>query len=179
VLLYGVGYSSLYVGSNGYITFTQGDAGRDESPSDHFRIPRISGLFDDLNASAGGTISWKQLEDRVAVTYENVPEWSVHGGIGSNSFQIEMFFDGTIRMTWLGIDARDGLAGLSAGGGKPAAFLESDLSGYGLCEQSTIPAVSNWGLAALTLLTLAAGTVILRPKVANNAAARGTTVGGA
>ena len=162
VLLYGVGYSSLYVGDNGYITFTQGDTDYSESLPDHFRMPRISGLFVDLNASAGGTISWKQLEDRVAVTYENVPEWSVHGGIGSNSFQIEMFFDGTIRMTWLGIDAGDGLGGLSAGGGKPAAFLESDLTGYELCEQSTIPAVSSWGLAALTLLLLAAGTIVIR-----------------
>ncbi len=80
---------------------------------------------------AVATISWKQLEDGVAVTYENVPQWN---GYDSNSFQIEMFFDGTLRITWLSIDATDGIAGLSEGNGLPPEFRESDLSAYGSCD---------------------------------------------
>ena len=49
VSLYGQTYSTFYVGSNGYITFTAGDTDYTESLSDHFGEPRISALFDDLN----------------------------------------------------------------------------------------------------------------------------------
>jgi hypothetical protein len=128
VQLYGTSYSAFYVGSNGYITFGSGDSSLSESTTNHFRLPRISALFDDLNPASAGKVSWKQLEDRAVVTYENLPEWI---STGSNSFQIEMFFDGTIRITILEISAGDGLIGLSRGSGVPGAFYESDFSGFG------------------------------------------------
>lgn len=131
VQLYGTSYSSFFVGSNGYITFGSGDDDRTPTLADHFRLPRISGLFDDLAPSAGGAVSWKQLADRVAVTFENVPRF--FESQSTNSFQMEMFFDGQIRLTWLNVNAEGGLAGLSAGLGTPANFTESDLSGYGPC----------------------------------------------
>ncbi len=142
VSLYGSSYSVFYVGSNGYITFTAGDTEYNESIADHFSLPRISGLYDDLNPSSGGTVSWKELGDRVAVTYENVPEY---GPTGSNSFQVEMFFNGTIRITWLAIGATDGLAGLSGGNGIPLDFEESDLSGYPACVPDDLSVVPTTG----------------------------------
>ena len=57
VSLYGTSYNSLFVGSNGYITFGAGDSDFSESLADHFDLPRISGAFDDLNPGAGGTVS--------------------------------------------------------------------------------------------------------------------------
>jgi len=127
VSLYGVSYISFFVGSNGYITFTEGDWNNWPTLDNHFSLPRISALFDDLNPSAGGTVSWRQLSNRVAVTFENIPRyWS----IGSNSFQIELFFNGIIRITHLQIDDAGGLAGLSEGFGTPEDFYESDLSAY-------------------------------------------------
>jgi hypothetical protein len=135
VLLYGHSYgdSAVYVGSNGYLTFTAGDSDWSETLADHFDLPRISPLFDDLDPSSGGSVSWKQLADRIAVTWENLPEY---GTFNSNSFQVEMFFDGKIRITWLAIAAINGLAGLSEGDGVPGDFLESDLSAYGSCGPS-------------------------------------------
>lgn len=130
VHLYGASYSSFYVGSNGYLTFATGDSTFTESLSTHFAQPRISALFDDLDPSAGGIISWKQLADRVAVTYELVPEYA-SGNV--NSFQVELFFDGRIRITYLELSALDGLAGLSQGLGVPDNFEESDLSAYAPC----------------------------------------------
>ena len=127
VSLYGTPYTSFFVGSNGYITFGSGDSDVSESLTDHFNRPRIAALFDDVDPSAGGSVSWKQLADRAVVTFQNVPEWA-NGG--SNSFQIEMFFDGRIRITVLGLTAKDGLIGLSRGTGLPSPFLESDFSGY-------------------------------------------------
>ena len=131
VSLYDTSYDTFYIGSNGYITFVSGDISYFEQFSNHFALPRIAALFDDLNPAAGGNISYKQLSDRIAVTFENVPEFSLNS---KNTFQIEMFFNGKIRITWLGIAAQDGLAGLSQGNGIPAYFVESDLSTYDICR---------------------------------------------
>ena len=130
VSLYGTDYSQFYVGSNGYITFTAGDTDYTESLTDHFEQPRISALFDDLNPSSGGTVSWKLLADRVVVTWEDVPQY---GSSDSNTFQVEMHFNGTIVISFLGIGAADGLVGLSEGFGVPPGFIESDLSAMGPC----------------------------------------------
>ena len=127
---YGQDYDTFYVGSNGYVTFDTGDIAPDETLENHFLYMRISALFDDLNPSAGGAVSWKQLADRVAVTYQDVPEYSLSN---RNNFQIEMFFDGVIRITWLDIAAQDGLVGISDGAGLLSCFVESDLTRYGSC----------------------------------------------
>ncbi|MBL0921955.1 MAG: S8 family serine peptidase [Phycisphaerales bacterium] len=125
VSLYGVSYPTFFVASNGYITFTAGSTTFTESITSHFSLPRIAALFDDLHPGQGGQVSWKALADRVAVTWLNVPEYNAGN---QNTFQIEMHTDGTVRIAWLNIAATDGLSGLSAGGGTPAGFLESDLS---------------------------------------------------
>ena len=130
VSLYGVSYTSFYVGGNGYITFEIEDTEWRESFGNHFRLPRISALSDDLDSSSkgGGTVTWSQLADRVVVTFLNVPEYGV---VNQNSFQYELFFNGVIRLTYLAIAAQDGLSGLSRGTGVPSDFVESDLSSYG------------------------------------------------
>ena len=130
VYLYGVGYTSPYVGANGYITFTAGDGAYNETLADHFDLPRISALFDDLDPAQGGTLSWKELADRVAVTWDAVPE---HNGSTENTFQIEMYFDGRIVISYLTIEATDGLAGLSEGAGLSADYYATDLSELGPC----------------------------------------------
>ena len=133
VSLYGTSYSTFYPGTNGYITFNAGDTNYTESLAGHFDLPRISALFDDLNPGSGGTATWKQLADRAVVTWQNVPEFSA---TGSNTFQIEMYFDGTVVVSYLAASAADGLAGLSAGNGLPSDFEESDLSAMALCAPS-------------------------------------------
>jgi hypothetical protein len=87
-------------------------------------------LYDDFSPQNGGTVSWEQLGDRAVVTYENVPEYTT---TGSNNFQVEMFYDGDIRITWLGVTADDGIVGLSAGDGVPDDYIESDLSAATPC----------------------------------------------
>jgi Zn-dependent metalloprotease len=139
VKLYSGSYNRFYIGSNGYITFSSGDWTFVESLAQHFDQPRISACFDDLNPASGGQVKWKQLGDRAVVTFINVPEF---GSSNSNTFQVEMFFDGRIRISWLGMAVDDGLAGLSAGNGLPDYFKESDLSGFGWdFDGDTIP---NW-----------------------------------
>ncbi len=130
VSLYGTAFAAVYVGSNGYITFTDPDTTWQATLTNHFRRARIAGLFADLDPGSGGQVSWKQLADRTVVTFLNVPDY---GGTGAVSFQIEMFYEGTIRITWLGTGFLSGIAGLSAGGGVPADYAPSDLTAYGTC----------------------------------------------
>lgn len=131
VPFYDANYSSFYVGSNGYITFGSPDYAYAESTTSHFNAKRISGLFHDLNPEAGGAISVKQLDSKVAITWQDVPEYN---GSAGNTFQIELFADGRIRLSWLNIDASIGIVGISQGQGVPADYLNSNLSNYGQCE---------------------------------------------
>ncbi|QDV90024.1 M-protease precursor [Phycisphaerae bacterium RAS2] len=131
VLLYGVSYGTVHIGSNGYLTFTAGDTDSTETLADHFDTPRVSGLFDDLNpALAGAQISYKELADRFVVTYLNVPKAST---TNTNTFQIEMYYDGRIQIAYLGVDVLDAIAGLSGSTSLSPDFFESDFTSFGNC----------------------------------------------
>jgi hypothetical protein len=130
VSLYGVSYNGFYVGTNGYITFVAPDTNPLESLEDHFDQPRISGLFHNLVTGSGGTVKWKQLSDRVAVTYNNVREF---GSTNRSTFQIELYFDGRIVLSYLAVGVTDGLVGLSKGLGVSPDYLATDLSVMGSC----------------------------------------------
>jgi hypothetical protein len=130
VALYGASYNKFYVGSNGYITFNTGDSSASPTLAAHFNRPRISGLFADLYPTTG-QVTWKQLADRAVVTWLNVSE---NGAGNQNTFQIEMFFDGKVTISYLTMAATSGLSGLSAGGGIPADFYMSDLTTLGACQ---------------------------------------------
>ncbi len=125
VHLYGVTYNTIFINANGNITFDAGDSDTTETFEDHFDQPRVSLLFDDLDPSEGGTVSYKQLADRFVVTWQDVSEDSANN---DNTFQVELYYDGRIQLAWLGIDANDAIVGLSAGVGVPIDFFESDLS---------------------------------------------------
>jgi subtilisin family serine protease len=132
LLFYGGRYDRFYIGSNGYITFGSGDAEFSASLENHFSMPRISAVFADLTPLGSHSISYKQLGDRVAVTFNNVPLYG--NKTAKNSFQVEMFYvDGTIRITWLKLAPAICVTGLSEGYGLPPLFLESDLSKYLPC----------------------------------------------
>jgi hypothetical protein len=150
VLVYGTSYATINVGSNGYITLGGADTDYTETLGDHFDMPRVSALFDDLNPSSGGTISWKQAADRVIVTWQNVPEYS---STGSNTFQVEMFFDGPIHITWAGVSSNDSVVGLSGGGGIPFDYVESDLSQSGPCPEDCPADIDGSGVIDVDDLT--------------------------
>lgn len=132
VPFFGETYDAIFVGSNGYVTFGAGDVEYEPTLAHHFAVPRISGSFSDLFPPSGGEISVAELEDRVAVTYLNVP--NISGDI--QSFQIEMFYDGTIRLTWIALTRPFAISGLSPGRGLDPGFEASDLSGYLACMDS-------------------------------------------
>lgn len=139
VKLYGQSYSTFYIGSNGYVTFGQGSTDYSETLEEHFAIPRVAGCYDDLHPPSGGTISWKQLADRAVINYINVPEITT---LVPNTFQIELYFNGDIRISYLTVNVTDGIAGLSRGTGLDPDFFMSDLSALGACGPQP-PTASN------------------------------------
>ena len=150
VPFFGTAYSSFYVGSNGFITFTSGDSTWSPTVSGHFNSKRIDALWKDLlGTTNGGVINYIQTADRVAVTFTTVKTYST--GTISN-FQIELFFSGVIRITWLSADGFGAIVGLSNAGGQPSAYLSpgTDLTGYA-APISGVPAQP--GTPVLTPLT--------------------------
>jgi hypothetical protein len=154
----------FFIGSNGYLTIGSGDANMNWSLASHFNRPRVSALFDDLNPETGGAVYWQQLADRAVVSFVGVPQY---GLTTANSFQVELFFDGRIRLSYLALADTGGLVGLSAGTGVPVGFLPSDFSSYGSCSpplRLAIPTVATEGAGVLP----GAGLVQLTLPVASN-----------
>lgn len=123
VTLFGASYNTVHISDNGFIGFSPGDISTGPSTTVHFAAARISVLFNDLN---NGIVSYKNLSDRLAVTWENS---KVGTSTAANTFQAELFFDGRIRLSYLKLGGR-GTIGLSRGGGTPAGFVEIDFSAY-------------------------------------------------
>lgn len=122
---FGRGYSRLFVSSNGCVTFKDVIASdlKDISLATHFSVPRISFLFADLNPSAGGTIWSRDLADRLVLTFQDVPEYisggSGYGSARTNTIQVELFYSGHIRVTYLNLGVNNAVVGLSDGQGVP------------------------------------------------------------
>ncbi len=116
ISILGVRSNKFFIGSNGDIVFSPPPSFTTNGAPDfytHFFHAFFSGFFDafragalytDLDPSAAGLVSWKQLPDHVAVTWENVPEYGLSN---ANSFQIELFTDGMIRFTYCGVTVPD------------------------------------------------------------------------
>jgi len=152
---FGKKYATLYLSANGYISFIPvGLENPKNFPSlaSHFAVPRISFLFSDLAPDSAGEVWTRKLEDRFVVTFENVPKNAV-GGItnplsGANpgsSVQVELFFSGHIRITYLQLDPNYCIVGLSDGKGVPIdpAQLYSGEFPYSLDRYTDFPQLSS------------------------------------
>jgi hypothetical protein len=127
---YGVAYPGVYVGSNGILTFESGSAAFQVSLENHFAAPRLALWNRDFNPAGTDAVRWAQLPDRLVVTYLAIKEWNT---FNQNTMQAELFFDGTLRLTYLAMDTRNGIVGLSEGGGLPAGLTASNFDNYPAC----------------------------------------------
>lgn len=121
-------FNAIYVGSDGTIGY--GAPGSGASPEDHFAQPQVS-VFP-LDAASGGDVSLLQNAEKLVITYEGVPTADVKQPV-TNDIQVELFFDGDVRISYLDVDpAAVGVIGLSSGAGDngqlPPGFVETDFS---------------------------------------------------
>jgi len=134
-------YTSLFVNANGSVTFGRNDETFSESTLGHLSgPPRIAGLWDDLNASAGGSVVFGETASGFTVSWQGVPEFPA---VGANSFSVTInrknhiaellgaVIGNPFSINYGAISATDGLAGYSCGGGNTSGFeQESQLSAF-------------------------------------------------
>ncbi len=119
------------VSPKGFISLDQGDRTYLETLGGHFRIPRVSALFHDFEPGRDGRVVYLRLADRIVVTWLNVSEYERNN---RNTFQVELYFDGRITISFENLDATSGITGLSRGSGITADFRETDLSAATGCR---------------------------------------------
>ncbi len=111
---FGVSYDTIFVGTNGYITFTQGDTTARISPTTLARnLPRIAPLWADLEVVNSGDIYYNRLDGHHLITWEGAGQPSY---AGLSTFQAVLYDDGRIAFAYRKVKAQAALAGISPGG---------------------------------------------------------------
>ena len=100
---FGETYDTVFVGSNGYLTFGEPDF--DFTPKNRAfnGIPRVAGLFTDLLVGNEGTVTYSSSSDRFAVSYERMTHWDDFDSSFIN-MQIALFPDGTVEIIHSGTE---------------------------------------------------------------------------
>lgn len=137
VSFYGKSYDTLYISSKGYVGF--GCEGREPiTIGDHFAFPQISVLPINIGSPNEGGAYFLVLPEKVVITWLDAVIKGTPTMVGDepkrNSMQVEILYNGEIRITYLDIDPKvTGIVGLSCGGGDGSGppmedFIVSDLS---------------------------------------------------
>jgi len=94
---FGQTYRSVYVGSNGYVTFGSGSPSNNSAPLPGTVMPGniIAAFASDLDLSRSGDVYYEQQTDRLVVQFSNVARFA---GDGLATFQIVLKSDGTILL---------------------------------------------------------------------------------
>jgi hypothetical protein len=143
---YGTNYSTMYVGSNGYISFSMGYS--DYSPSDsEFQDRKLLSFFwRDLDPSSIGTITYKYIEtSTVLITqFTGVPEYGYSSQL--NNIEIRMYLSGhadsgKIEFNYGTILTTSApIVGISKGSGTLEPITYTDTSTYpSVTTNTTVP----------------------------------------
>ncbi|HEX2062269.1 MAG TPA: Ig-like domain-containing protein, partial [Thermoanaerobaculia bacterium] len=123
---YGTTRTTAFVGTNGYITFNQGDSTYTETLPRFFSLPRISAFFDDLYGRTTGAMYVNtSLPGRFVVTHDRVQHYEFGG---SNTIQLTLYADGRILFGYKGVTAltTGAIVGITPGPNSP--FEQVDYS---------------------------------------------------
>ena len=139
----GTTWASVFVNSNGSLTFGGGDTDYSESVYEFLgELPRIAGLWDDLRPPSGGTITATAESDSLTIAFDGIPEYY---STGSNTFSFTLHSSGDVVITYGAVSASDGLVGVTEGNGA-ADPGETDLSAAsGLSADGTTYELFTYG----------------------------------
>lgn len=138
---FGKSYQSIFVDSDGNLTFTEGDdASTDRSLGRMVAgPPRIAPLFRDLDPSKalkGVTVS--SSASRLIVSWVQVPEYADFGVGPLQTFQVRLYPDGRIQFAYSGITTSSAVVGISPGGFQGSSSVVSFTSGGSTVYSSTV-----------------------------------------
>jgi uncharacterized protein (TIGR03437 family) len=122
---YGNSYRSVFVNSDGNLTFGQGDAATGDRSLGRLTAgpPRIAPLFRDLNPTQSPQGVFVLAEpSRVVVTWVAVPDY---GGTYQQTFQVRLYVDGRVEFAYNGIATDAAIVGISPGGDQGTTTLVS------------------------------------------------------
>lgn len=124
---YGNNYTSVWVNSNGNLTFGSGDTDFSESEAELLADqPRIALCWDDLEPDEPGSLGSSEIgyrlvnqgEQHVVIEFSDVGEYqSAAGADGQNSFRAILWASGRIELCYNDCSMEDGIVGISPGGG--------------------------------------------------------------
>jgi hypothetical protein len=111
----GGNWNSVWVNSNGNLTFGSGDTDFTESVSEFLNDqPRIAPLWDDLSPNQGGLVLFEQDATSATISFVGVPEFFASTG---NTFAVTLNASGDVSITYGSVAASDGIVGVTEGGG--------------------------------------------------------------
>ena len=93
--------SSVYISSNGFLTFDASDPGSlsvNSFPNNDYPNDIIAAYWTDLNPANGGQVYFEMTNDMLVVQYNEVPFFGNSGS--SNTFQIILYKNGNIRFNY-------------------------------------------------------------------------------
>ncbi|GJQ64546.1 MAG: hypothetical protein SCALA702_35990 [Melioribacteraceae bacterium] len=95
---YGEEYSSIYFGSNGFVTFLPFSGNsytNDQIPDNGDPNAIIASVWDDLDGGNGGNVYYQSFADKFVVQYDN---WGEYFGSGTFTFQVVLYTSGKIMI---------------------------------------------------------------------------------
>lgn len=115
---FGQSYQSVFVNSDGNLTFTAADVDTSERSLGRMVAgpPRIAGLFRDLDPSMSAQgVRVLSAVDRFVVSWVKVPEYRETGVGPLQTFQIRLFPDGRVEFAYDGISTSSAVVGIAPG----------------------------------------------------------------
>jgi uncharacterized protein (TIGR03437 family) len=120
---FGAQYRSVFVNSDGNLTFGKGDAEITDRSLGRMVAgpPRIAPLFADLDPSSAQSPNGVRVlaePSRIVITWSAVPLWESFGAGPAQTFQVGLYPDGRIEFTYSGAGAglEDAVVGIAPGG---------------------------------------------------------------
>lgn len=126
IKFYGKSYDSFFVNSDGNITFNKSDTASTARDLRRMLVgpPRISPLFADLDpssASGDGGVYVRLTENKVTVTWWNVPNFDERN---INNFEVSINPRGNIAFQFGIVGSREAVVGVAPGGGSGLELID-------------------------------------------------------
>jgi C1A family cysteine protease len=112
---FGKSYSTVYVNSDGNLSFGSGDSSSQNRDKNRFLtgVPRIAALYRDLDPSVGGSVSYQTQGDTLTIHYQAV---RLYGSSLVSSVTIALHENGLIELSYGQVAMGSYIVGVSKGG---------------------------------------------------------------